>query len=62
MKESWIEDGYKYEVRVHEANPEYGKKGSIYRVSRKKQDWIPMDKDMEQSIWIQMVYGIIQVH
>ena len=36
MKESWIEDGYKYEVRVHEANPEYGKKGSIYRVSRKK--------------------------
>ena len=26
MKESWIEDGYKYEVRVHEANPEYGKK------------------------------------
>lgn len=26
MKESWIEDGYKYEVRVHEANPEYEKK------------------------------------
>lgn len=37
MKESWIEDGYKYEVRVHEANPDYGKEGSIYRVSRQKQ-------------------------
>lgn len=36
MKESWTADGYKYEVRVHEANPEYGKEGSIYRVSRKK--------------------------
>lgn len=36
MKESWTENGYKYEVRVHEANPEYGKEGSIYRVSRQK--------------------------
>ena len=36
MKESWTSDGYKYEVRVHEANPEYGKEGSIYRVSRQK--------------------------
>lgn len=25
MKESWTADGYKYEVRVHEANPEYGR-------------------------------------
>ncbi|WP_202883108.1 hypothetical protein, partial [[Clostridium] symbiosum] len=36
MKESWTAGGYKYEVRVHEANPEYGKEGSIYRVSRQK--------------------------
>ena len=36
MKESWTENGYKYEVRIHEANPEYGKQGSIYRVSRRK--------------------------
>ena len=36
MKESWTSDGYKYEVRVHEAYPEYEKEGSIYRVSRQK--------------------------
>ena len=36
MKESWTENGYKYEVRVHEANPQYGKTGSIFRVSRQK--------------------------
>lgn len=36
MKEAWTENGYKYEVRVHEANTEYGKTDSIYRVWRKK--------------------------
>lgn len=25
LKESWTEGDYKYEVRIHEANPEYGK-------------------------------------
>ncbi len=36
MKESWTENGYKYEVRVHPAESQYGKTGSIYRVSRKE--------------------------
>lgn len=37
LKETWIEGGYKYEVRIHPANPEYGQSGNIYRVSRQKQ-------------------------
>ena len=36
LKETWIEGDYKYEVRIHDANPEYGKTGSIYRVSRQR--------------------------
>ena len=36
MKEHWTENGYDYEVRVHAAEPRYGKTGSIYRVSRHK--------------------------
>lgn len=61
MKESWTADGYKYEVRVHEANPEYGKEGSIYRVSRKIWEQMQMGKAMEPSTWIQMECGIIRV-
>ena len=37
LKESWYENNYKYEVRVHEANEVYGRSGSIYRVSRARQ-------------------------
>ena len=34
LKETWIQDGYKYTVRIHPAEAQYGKTGSIYRVSR----------------------------
>ena len=37
FKEEWIEGGYKYTVRAHEAEAKYGKTGTIYRVSRQKQ-------------------------
>lgn len=37
MKESWGEEGYKYEVRVHSADTKYDKSGDIYRVGRSKQ-------------------------
>ena len=34
FKESWIEDGYKIEVRVHAGNPQYTSAKQIFRVSR----------------------------
>lgn len=34
LKETWIQGGYKYEVRIHPAEANYGKIDSIYRVSR----------------------------
>ena len=34
FKESWIEDGYKIEVRVHAVNPNYTSAKQIFRVSR----------------------------
>ncbi|SOD21490.1 RHS repeat-associated core domain-containing protein [Variovorax sp. YR752] len=34
LKQSWLDGGYKYEVRAHPANPAHGSTGSIYRVSR----------------------------
>jgi uncharacterized Zn-binding protein involved in type VI secretion len=34
MKEKWSDGNYKYEVRIHPAEAQYGKEGSIYRVSR----------------------------
>jgi len=36
LKETWIEGDYKFEVRIHPADPSYGKAGSIYRVSRQR--------------------------
>jgi RHS repeat-associated protein len=36
-KEKWSQDGYNFEVRIHPADPKYGKKGSIYRVARQRQ-------------------------
>ena len=36
FKESWIEDGYKIEVRVHAGNPQYTSAKQIFRVSRKQ--------------------------
>jgi RHS repeat-associated protein len=38
LKESWVEGGYKYEVRVHEANSNYSHKKDIFRVARQKLD------------------------
>jgi RHS repeat-associated protein len=37
FKQTWSQDGYDFEVRIHEANPQYGKSGSIYRVARRQQ-------------------------
>jgi RHS repeat-associated protein len=37
FKEKWSMGGYDYEVRIHPANPKYGKSGNIYRVARRKQ-------------------------
>ncbi|WCT56195.1 hypothetical protein PQ456_01310 [Paenibacillus kyungheensis] len=37
FKQSWSQDGYDYQVRIHPANPQYGKEGSIYRVARRQQ-------------------------
>ncbi|MGG3926179.1 T7SS effector LXG polymorphic toxin [Metabacillus fastidiosus] len=36
FKEKWIDGDYKYEIRAHEAETQYGKTGSIYRVGRQK--------------------------
>lgn len=36
LKEQWVEGDYRYEVRIHPANTEYGKTDSIYRVSRQR--------------------------
>ncbi|MCY9644770.1 hypothetical protein M5W93_27715, partial [Paenibacillus thiaminolyticus] len=36
FNEKWTEGDYKYEVRAHEAESQYGKTGSICRVSRQK--------------------------
>ena len=36
FKEKWTDGEYKYEVRAHPADPQYGKDGTIYRVSRQK--------------------------
>lgn len=38
LKEPWIQGGYKYEVRIRPAEADYGKTGSIYRVSRQRID------------------------
>lgn len=37
LKQKWSNGGFDYEVRVHPANPAYGKSGSIYRVARRNQ-------------------------
>ena len=37
LKQSWTENGYEYEVRIHPAEPQYGQQGSIYRVARRLQ-------------------------
>jgi hypothetical protein len=37
MKAKFSQDGYDFEVRVHAADPRYGKTGDIYRVARRKQ-------------------------
>ncbi|MFC5702318.1 RHS repeat-associated core domain-containing protein [Cohnella faecalis] len=37
FKEKWSQDGYDYEVRIHPADPKYGKQGDIYRVARREQ-------------------------
>ncbi|MDE7422511.1 MAG: hypothetical protein K2N51_02270 [Lachnospiraceae bacterium] len=36
LKQSWIDGGYKYEVRIHEGNSNYTNAKRIYRVSRQK--------------------------
>lgn len=36
FKQVWEAEGYKYTVRSHPANPDYGKSGSIFRVSRQE--------------------------
>ncbi|UPW81862.1 pre-toxin TG domain-containing protein [Lysinibacillus sp. Ag94] len=36
FKEKWVDGDYKYEIRAHEAETQYGKSGSIYRVGRQK--------------------------
>lgn len=54
FKQEWSEGGYDYEVRVHPADPKYGKSGNIYRVARRQQGknakgqgkgWEYVDKD-----------------
>ncbi|WP_238392614.1 polymorphic toxin-type HINT domain-containing protein [Paenibacillus antri] len=37
LKQKWSQDGYDFEVRVHAADPNYGKTGDIYRVARRQQ-------------------------
>ena len=34
LKQSWTENGYKYEVRIHAGESQYTNAQSIYRVSR----------------------------
>ncbi|QPA57445.1 hypothetical protein [Lysinibacillus sphaericus] len=36
FKEKWVDGDYKYDIRAHEAETQYGKSGSIYRVGRQK--------------------------
>ncbi len=36
LKHKWSDDLYKYEVRIHEANPNYSSYKTIFRVARKK--------------------------
>jgi len=36
FKEKWSDGEYDYEVRIHEAEPQHGKSGNIYRVARRK--------------------------
>jgi hypothetical protein len=37
FKGKWSDNGYDYEVRIHEAEAKWGGKGSIYRVQRQSQ-------------------------
>ena len=37
LKQKWSADGFDYEVRIHAADPDHGKSGSIYRVARRSQ-------------------------
>jgi len=34
FKQKWTEGGYRFEVRIHPADPTHGKSGSVYRVGR----------------------------
>jgi len=48
MKQKWEDDDFKYEVRVHPAEPQYGKTGSIYRVARRSKE---VDEHGQGSGW-----------
>lgn len=37
FKEKWSDKGFDYEVRIHPADPAFGKSGAIYRVGRRAQ-------------------------
>jgi RHS repeat-associated protein len=37
LKQKWSDNGFDYEVRIHAADPNHGKSGSIYRVARRQQ-------------------------
>ncbi|NIA00209.1 RHS repeat-associated core domain-containing protein [Massilia sp. CCM 8734] len=37
VKQTWIENGYKYEVRAHGPDPAYPANGNVYRVARQGQ-------------------------
>ena len=53
LKQNWIEDGFKYEVRIHAGDATYTNAASIYRVARQKipqpgtqgSGWEYMDKN-----------------
>ena len=36
LKQKWVEDGFKYEIRIHDGNTVYTDAKSIYRVARQK--------------------------
>ena len=36
FKQTWVENGYKIEVRAHAGNPQYTSSQQIFRVSRQK--------------------------
>lgn len=38
LKETWIQGGYKYEVRIHTTEADYWNTGSIYGASRQRID------------------------